>query len=93
MVPAKRLISALAVFYAVLVVAHAAGQPSLRDVLIKRPAAVSTASVQDDSYDGYGIETKEICLQETEQKVCTWLNNCQDDIPGPPACIPGQLWT
>jgi len=103
MVPAKRLISALAVLYTVLVVAQAAGQPSLRDILNKRPAAVSTASVvQDDSYgyeQNYGIETKEVCLQETEQKVCTWVNNCLDDgataiaAPTTPTCIIGQLWT
>jgi len=69
-----------------------------------RPSAVSTASVQDDSYgyNDYAVETKEVCLQETEQKVCTWLNNCQngDITSGTPTvdqqllqCITGQLWT
>lgn len=108
MVPTKRLIS-IALLSAVLVVAQAVSQPSLRDVLHGRPAAVSTASIQDDSYgygnDGYQLETKEVCLQETEQKVCTWLSNCIDgDVnvapPGPTvpptavlSCITGQLWT
>jgi len=98
MVPSKRLIS-FALVFATLVVAQAA-QPSLRDVLHGRLAAVSTASVQDDSYgynEGYALETKEVCLQETEQKVCTWLSNCVNGEPlaalTGPTCITGQLWT
>jgi hypothetical protein len=96
MVPTKRLIS-FALVFATLVVAQAA-QPSLRDVLHGRFAAVSTASVQDDSYgynEGYALETKEVCLQETEQKVCTWLSNCAngETVATGPTCITGQLWT
>lgn len=104
MAPTKRLISAVLVFYACLVAAQAVSQPSLRDIMHGRPSAVSTASVQDDSYgyNDYPVETKEVCLQETEQKVCTWLNNCQngDVLVNPPpatgqllSCITGQLWT
>jgi hypothetical protein len=93
MVPTKRLISIL--LFTALVVAQAVSQPSLRDLIHGRPSAVSTASIQDDSYgynDGYALETKEVCLQETEQKVCTWLSNCIDDEAAP-TCITGQLWT
>lgn len=95
--PTKRLVSALAVLCTICVVAQAANQPSLRDVLQKPAAAVSTASVQDDSYgyqDTYPVETKEVCLQETEQKVCTWVQNCIPEATGAvPACLIGQYWT
>jgi hypothetical protein len=98
-----------------MVVAQAASTPSLADIFhSKRFPSVSTASASvsahEDSYgyEGYGIDTKELCLQETEQKTCSWVSNCiaQDTVADPntldPAfpgltggafCTIGQFWT
>jgi hypothetical protein len=75
MASAQRLFPALAVLLAVCVAAEAVSTPSLSDLLRSRAgsgAKVSTASVQDDAYgyEQYGIETKELCLQESEMKTC-----------------------
>jgi outer membrane protein assembly factor BamE (lipoprotein component of BamABCDE complex) len=90
---------------ATIVVAQAASTPSLTDIFhSKRFPYISTASAsvsahedsynQEDSYthEGYGIETKQLCLQETEQKTCSWVSNCQVDAgaPAQPACVYGQ---
>lgn len=103
MARAQRLIPALAVLLAACVAAEAISTPTLGDLLRSRAgsAKVSTASVQEDSYgyDQYGIETKELCLQESEMKTCGWVNNCIDDdaagppVGGPPRCTIGQFWT
>lgn len=70
---ARRLTQALAVLLAVCVAANAASTPSLGDLLRQSAGSgkVSIASVQEEyGYDQYGIETKELCLQETEMKSC-----------------------
>lgn len=74
MARAQRLIPALAVLLVACVAAEAISTPTLGDLLRSRAgsAKVSTAAVQEDSYgyEQYGIETKELCLQETEMKTC-----------------------
>jgi hypothetical protein len=75
MASAQRLFPALAVLLAVCVAAEAVSTPSLSDLMRARigqqGGRVSTASVQDDyGYEQYGIETKELCLQESEMKTC-----------------------
>lgn len=70
---AQRLTQALAVLLAICVAAEAVSTPSLGDLLRQRTGStkVSTASAQEEyGYDQYGIETKELCLQETEMKAC-----------------------
>jgi hypothetical protein len=115
MAPSTSLLSAVAVLLGTMVVAQAASTPSLADLFhSKRVPYVSTASASasthEDSYgyDGYEIDTKELCLQETEQKTCSWVSNCiaQDplgipptadpavpDAAGTPFCTTGQFWT
>jgi hypothetical protein len=107
MSPTASSLSAVAVLLTTIVVAHAASTPSLADLFhSKRFPSVSTASAsviaheENYSYEGSSIETKELCLQETVQKTCSWVSNCIDDpvvgdpFPRPqPGCVYGQYWT
>lgn len=70
---------ALLLLGAVVCAQAAPYRPALRDVLSssKKGASVATAanptarpSYEESYSEDYGVETKEICLQEMEQKVC-----------------------
>lgn len=66
-------------------------RPRLADLLSssrRRPASVSIASTNEDTYgyEAYGIETKEVCLQEIEQKYCGPLGTAVGGVvPAPTA--------
>jgi hypothetical protein len=100
MSPRASSLSAVAVLLATIVIAQAASTPSLADIFhSKRFPSVSTASAsasaheENYGYESYGVETKELCLQETEQKTCSWVSNCVSPETQQPACVIGQYWT
>lgn len=71
----RRAFATCACLVAVLHVVQAVepSRPSFSDILHKKqlPAGtVATASVQEDYYEHYGLESKEVCLQEVEMKYC-----------------------
>jgi len=87
-----RVLATLALLLGALACIQADNQrPRLADLLSssrRRPASVSIASTNEDpyGYEAYGIETKEICLQEIAQKYC-------GPITSPPAPATTYWWT